>query len=1077
MKIKNLICMLLVMIMVFASVGVSAAEDEAIEIFTNGGCEMIDLRAWDTGSNPGCGISDEIVRTGKYSYKVTYDSAEGTGPIGVADFKDAMPGATYTFTGWVYIDKKLTSESHPGIVFIFYDADTQYLHREDVDITDVQEGKWYEIKAEGVAPQGTARLYIQSRMYKGGTFYWDDCSVKVSGDKKIMAAYKEQVEMQEKLLAEANAYLEAETQAQLATEMVEGTNLLHNTSFEEGEGAAAKSWTGYQNQWGPVTSRTDEEARTGNYSMKIDTRNTSNAPYGPFANQQIFIEDGLIPGQKYVFSTWVKVKGFTRGGGAELKIEPYSAGETANETVLPTADTSVYTWEDEDPNGDEWHQLRTSIVVDDATKKITLLIRLRQPGVVYYDDVTFGIANEGARFDMYSTRAFNYKEKGYGTAIAEMNTTGFALVPGSGIRFELKDGDTVLDSATLPAAATVTWNYDLSKMPEELKAYSLEATYVDENGNLSGKTQTKRVYKTSRPTKLNENGNYIDENGEYFFPVIGYGDGHDFWKESEVHGINVFKDMYSDRDYSQGKLEDNMKRTKKMLDDGLKEGVKFCIQFSAMEPNAYPGTFNKRMEAFLDECANHPAIFAYFLLDEVSLKINPAYKIKTYDYMEYWLEQSYIQIRAKDTTNPIYLLDIGSKDLIERSSRIGDIFGIDPYAHWEDKIPGLLYSRTRWGGAGNNYEVPVATIVQVTPFKDEWRPTATAIRHQFYQSFWGGAKMVGMFSLTGASDMVLESIKDIPERYKEICQFYQTGEQQIAFEHFTTPETTLIANWQEEDVWYRIWQDKNGQNYLLIMNMKAKEHTVAGKLISNNGKVSADGYRATLINGTDMPKTITSPDNTFSIKVPSIGVGLYKLTPDMPFDLAKLDDNIYADVAGYEWAEKEIETLKMKDVVNEIAGGFAPGENITRADFAGFLIRSLGLTADSSSTFDDIDPNHYYAKEIAMGKALGILTGVGNNLYNPNEAISRQDVMTICSRGLEIAKKLETTGSLVRLETFKDSELFADYAALHASKMVIEGIVKGNPDQTINPLGNTTRAEAAVMMYRIMYKGQIQTKY
>ena len=155
MKIKNLICMLLVMIMVFASVGVSAAEDEAIEIFTNGGCEMIDLRAWVSGSNPGCGISDEIVRTGKYSYKVTYDSAEGTGPIGVADFKDAMPGATYTFTGWVYIDKKLTSESHPGIVFIFYDADTQYLHREDVDITDVQEGKWYEIKAEGAGHSQT----------------------------------------------------------------------------------------------------------------------------------------------------------------------------------------------------------------------------------------------------------------------------------------------------------------------------------------------------------------------------------------------------------------------------------------------------------------------------------------------------------------------------------------------------------------------------------------------------------------------------------------------------------------------------------------------------------------------------------------------------------------------------------------------------------------------------------------------------------------------------------------------------------------------------------------------------------
>ncbi|MBR2974113.1 MAG: S-layer homology domain-containing protein, partial [Clostridia bacterium] len=83
---------------------------------------------------------------------------------------------------------------------------------------------------------------------------------------------------------------------------------------------------------------------------------------------------------------------------------------------------------------------------------------------------------------------------------------------------------------------------------------------------------------------------------------------------------------------------------------------------------------------------------------------------------------------------------------------------------------------------------------------------------------------------------------------------------------------------------------------------------------------------------------------------------------------------------------------------------------------------------------------------------------------------------TICARGMEIAKMMDTKGTLVRLDSFTDKDLFADYAALHASKMVIEGIIKGNPDQTINPLGNTTRAEAAVMMYRIMYKGHVKTK-
>ena len=56
------------------------------------------------------------------------------------------------------------------------------------------------------------------------------------------------------------------------------------------------------------------------------------------------------------------------------------------------------------------------------------------------------------------------------------------------------------------------------------------------------------------------------------------------------------------------------------------------------------------------------------------------------------------------------------------------------------------------------------------------------------------------------------------------------------------------------------------------------------------------------------------------------------------------------------------------------------------------------------------------------------------------------------------------------LSAFADSGIIADYASGHVSAMVAEGLVKGNADGTINPLGNTTRAEAAVIMQRILNK-------
>jgi len=58
----------------------------------------------------------------------------------------------------------------------------------------------------------------------------------------------------------------------------------------------------------------------------------------------------------------------------------------------------------------------------------------------------------------------------------------------------------------------------------------------------------------------------------------------------------------------------------------------------------------------------------------------------------------------------------------------------------------------------------------------------------------------------------------------------------------------------------------------------------------------------------------------------------------------------------------------------------------------------------------------------------------------------------------------------VDLSVFSDGTNVSDYALPHVKAMIAEGLVKGNADGTLNPLGNTTRAEAAVIMKRILDK-------
>ena len=76
--------------------------------------------------------------------------------------------------------------------------------------------------------------------------------------------------------------------------------------------------------------------------------------------------------------------------------------------------------------------------------------------------------------------------------------------------------------------------------------------------------------------------------------------------------------------------------------------------------------------------------------------------------------------------------------------------------------------------------------------------------------------------------------------------------------------------------------------------------------------------------------------------------------------------------------------------------------------------------------------------------------------------------MVICARGMRLAGKLSEEGNADTLSGFSDKALLAEYAAQDMAAMVNLGIIKGNADGTLNPCGNATRAEAAVIMSRLL---------
>lgn len=270
---------------------------------------------------------------------------------------------------------------------------------------------------------------------------------------------------------------------------------------------------------------------------------------------------------------------------------------------------------------------------------------------------------------------------------------------------------------------------------------------------------------------------------------------------------------------------------------------------------------------------------------------------------------------------------------------------------------------------------------------------------------------------------------------------------------------------------------KDGALYCRVYNKNEESGTVQVPMESYDKSVRFTKCTASYTDSAAEIKTVDGilrvrllPGQSILLKI-SGDVPIESLTNEAFYEEGAFSEKEFTDLNSHAWAKEAVLSLANVGIVNDRGEGlYAPGENVTRADFAMFFIRTLLKTGKISDTiehadnFDDVAADAPYAKELQIGRTLGILNGYGDGNYGPDAPITRQDLMKICGGGLI---ELGLAGAGTELTGFSDIDLIADYAKDAVAIMVGMGFVQGNADGTINPLGNTSRAEAAVIMHRI----------
>lgn len=178
----------------------------------------------------------------------------------------------------------------------------------------------------------------------------------------------------------------------------------------------------------------------------------------------------------------------------------------------------------------------------------------------------------------------------------------------------------------------------------------------------------------------------------------------------------------------------------------------------------------------------------------------------------------------------------------------------------------------------------------------------------------------------------------------------------------------------------------------------------------------------------------------------------------------------FIDTVGH-WAIKDIEALVSKGILKGITDqNFAPDKTINRSEIAAILARALGLEVKGSTSFKDVPQDKWYSDSVIATADAGLIKGYEGNLFDPMKPLSRQEMAVIMARVLELKGKSPKVSDATQavLATYIDADQAGIWSKQALATCIELGLIQGTPDHKLNPKSNLTRAEAAVMISRLL---------
>jgi len=182
---------------------------------------------------------------------------------------------------------------------------------------------------------------------------------------------------------------------------------------------------------------------------------------------------------------------------------------------------------------------------------------------------------------------------------------------------------------------------------------------------------------------------------------------------------------------------------------------------------------------------------------------------------------------------------------------------------------------------------------------------------------------------------------------------------------------------------------------------------------------------------------------------------------------------------------RSVENHWSKDAVNDMASRlvifnsetFEPDKAITRADFAEYIVRGLGLYREGSThknNFKDVTATGERTLAILIANEYGVVSGYADGTFRGDNQITREEAMAMYQRAMKITKLVGSDEN--RYQNYTDYSQVSEWAATYVKEVLSSHVFNGTTETKISPKASLTYAEAAQAIRNLLVESNLINK-